>query len=445
MFESLAEKLTTAFARLRGQGRLTADDINDALRQVRLALLEADVNFRVVKDFVARVRDRATGQEVLESLNGVQSVIRIVHDELTQLLGGAGVRLAFAPKPPTVIMLCGLQGSGKTTTCGKLAHWIRRQGRNPVLVACDIYRPAAVRQLEVVAEQVGAAIHLPKPGMTPQQIAVEAVTAAPRNGNDVVILDTAGRLHVDEPMMVELAEIKDLTKPHETLLVVDAMTGQDAVNFSQEFSSRLSIDGFIMTKLDGDARGGAALSIRSVVGAPIKFMGVGEKMDALDTFHPDRMASRILGMGDVLSLIEKAEQAVDQKRAQDLERRLRENRFDLNDYLEQMAQMRKMGPLESVLKMIPGMGHLKGSDVDERALARQEAIVRSMTLQERADPAILNGSRKRRVAAGAAVTVQDVNKFLQQFDAVRGMIRQMMGSEARAKRKPGGLRSPFRR
>ena len=445
VFESLSEKLQGVFARLRGSARLTEQDVAEALREVRIALLEADVHFRVVKEFLARVKERAAGQEVLGTLTGAQTVVKIVHDELVQMLGGEATALSFAEKPPTVLMLCGLQGSGKTTTCAKLGAWMRRQGRNPLLVACDIYRPAAVKQLQVLGEQLKMPVYTGAAGEKPPAIAMAARRHAGAHGNDVVILDTAGRLHIDDAMMQELEQIQSNVMPTETLLVVDAMTGQDAVNFAQEFGRRLSVNGLVMTKLDGDARGGAALSVRSVTGIPIKFVGVGEKLDALDSFHPDRMASRILGMGDVLSLIERAEQAVDAEKAAELERHLRENRFDLNDFLEQLQQMRRMGPLDSLVKMLPGMGHLRDVQVDERALARQEAIVRSMTPEERSDPSILNGSRKRRVALGSGVTVVEVNQFLKQFEAMRQMIRQMLGTEAALKKKRRGKLALFRR
>lgn len=442
MFESLTEKLQGVFARLRGRGRLTEQDIQEALREVRLALLEADVNYRVVKDFLQRVKDAAAGQEVFESLTGAQTVIRIVHSELTRLLGGETERLVFAPRPPTILMLCGLQGSGKTTTCGKLAQWVRRQGRHPLLVAADIYRAAAVKQLEVLGEQLKVPVLKGEPGQRPPDIAASAITHARAHGQDVVIVDTAGRLHIDEEMMAELEDIKAAIQPHEILLVVDAMTGQDAVTFATEFHSRLAVTGLIMTKLDGDARGGAALSIRAVTGVPIRFVGLGEKLDNLEPFHPDRMASRILGMGDVISLIEKAEETVDQRRAAEMERRLREDRVDLNDYLEWMQQLRRMGPLEQVLGMIPGMGRLGRVEVDEKAMARQEAIVRSMTPEERENPAIIGGSRKRRIAAGCGLTVQDVNQFLRQFESMRQMVRQMMGA-SRGGRKRRSFRLPF--
>jgi signal recognition particle subunit SRP54 len=440
MFESLSDKLQGVFAKLRGKGRLSEADVNEALREVRLALLEADVNFRVVKDFVARVRERAVGQEVLEALSGAQTVVKIVHEELTGLLGGAGMQVLFAPRPPSVFMLCGLQGSGKTTTCAKLALWARKQGRNPLMVACDIYRPAAVHQLVVLGKQINMPVYTAAEGMKPPQIAQDAVRHAAQNGCDVVVLDTAGRLHIDDAMMQELQDIKGIVHPNEILLVVDSMTGQDAVNFATEFHSRLAVDGFVMTKLDGDARGGAALSIRSVTGVPIKLFGVGEKLDALEPFHPDRMATRILGMGDVLSLIEKAQESVDTQKAAELERHIRENRFDLNDFLDQLQQMRRMGPLDQILGMIPGMNKLKGVEINEKDLARPEAMVRSMTEDERSDPSILNGSRRRRIAEGSGVTVQELNQFLTQFQQMRQMIRQMLGSEARVKKKKRLLR-----
>jgi signal recognition particle subunit SRP54 len=427
MFESLSEKLQGVFSRLRGKGKLSEADVSEAMREVRLALLEADVNFKVVKEFVGKIKDRAVGAEVMEGLNPAQAVVKIVHDELIALLGDADTRLAFAPRPPTIIMLCGLQGSGKTTTCGKLAHWMRRQGRNPLLVACDIYRPAAIKQLQVLGEQLKMPVFTMGDQVRPPEIARSAVKHAADNGNDIIILDTAGRLHIDDDMMRELEQVKATVQPTETLLVVDAMTGQDAVNFATEFHGRLAVNGFIMTKLDGDARGGAALSIRSVTGVPIKFIGVGEKLDALDSFHADRMAQRILGMGDVLSLIERVQATVDEKKAAELEQSLRQGKFDLNDFLEQMQQMKKLGPLDQILKMLPGMGALKDGQIPEKEMARKEALVKSMTLAERADPSLLNGSRKRRVAAGAGVTVQEINEFLKQFEMMRQVIKQMTG------------------
>lgn len=443
MFENLTDKLQAVFSRLRGRGRLTEQDVNEALREVRLALLEADVNFRVVKEFVQHVREQAVGQEVFESLSGAQTVVRIVHAELTRLLGGADARLNFAPRPPTVIMLCGLQGSGKTTTCGKLAAWMRKQGRHALLVACDTYRPAAIRQLQVLGEQLKVPVYVGNEGTAPPDIAAEAVRHAARNGQDVVIVDTAGRLHIDEAMMSELDMVKQRVSPNEILLVVDAMTGQDSVTFASQFHERLEVSGFVLTKMDGDARGGAALSIRNVTGVPVKFVGMGEKLDSLEAFHPDRMASRILGMGDVMSLIEKAEETFDQKKAVEMERKLRESRFDLNDFLEQMQQVRRMGPLEQVLGMIPGMGNMRNMKVDEHQLARQEAIVRSMTPEERADPSILNGSRKRRIAVGCGQSVQAINQFLNQFETMRQMVRQMMGGQARGKKRRPSLRLPM--
>jgi signal recognition particle subunit SRP54 len=435
MFESLADKLQNVFSRLKGKGKLSEQDVNEALREVRLALLEADVNFKVVKDFIGRIKERAIGVEVLEGLNPVQAVVQIVNEELISLLGGADSRVQFAPRPPTIIMLCGLQGSGKTTTCGKLAHWMRRQGRNPLLVACDIYRPAAIKQLQVLGEQLKVPVFTMGDQVKPPEIARSAVRHADQNGNDVVILDTAGRLHIDEELMKELEQVKAADQPTEILLVVDAMTGQDAVNFALQFHEQLAVDGFIMTKLDGDARGGAALSIRSVTGVPIKFVGVGEKLDALDSFHPDRMASRILGMGDVLSLIERVQETVDAKKAAEMERHLREGRFDLNDFLEQMQQMKRMGPLDQIMKMIPGMGQLKDVEIPEKQMKRQEALVQSMTAEERSDPTLLNGSRKRRIAMGAGVSVQEINEFLKQFEMMRQMIRQMTGGMGMKKKK----------
>ncbi len=442
MFGNLSDKLQSVFDRLRGRGRLSEQDVNDALREVRLALLEADVSFRVVKEFVAAVREQAVGGQVFESLSGAQTVIRIVHGEMVRLLGATEARILFAPRPPTVIMVCGLQGSGKTTTCGKLANWARRQGRNPMMVACDIHRPAAIRQLQVLGKQLNVPVYSGAEGTPAPQIAADALKESRKTGSDVVILDTAGRLHIDEAMMQEVSEVRKQASPAEVLLVVDAMTGQDAVGMAQKFHEQVELTGFILTKLDGDARGGAALSIRSVTGVPVKFIGDGEKLDALEVFHPDRLASRILGMGDVLSLIEKAQEAVDEKKALELARNLRENRFDLTDYLEQMQNMRKMGPLSQVIGMIPGMSKLKDVEVDEKAFARQEAIVLSMTVAEREDPAIINASRKRRIAAGCGGTVQEVNQFLRQFDAMRQMMKQMMGADGVLRRKKGKFRLP---
>lgn len=446
MFDSLSDKLQNVFSRLRNRGRLSEADVADALREVRMALLEADVNYRVAKDFVARVRERASGQDVIESLSGVQTVIKIVHDELTALLGGENAQVTFAPKPPTVLMLCGLQGSGKTTTCGKLGLWARKQGRNPLLVACDVYRPAAVLQLQVLGQQLHLPVYAAEDGTRPPDIARQAIRYAADHGSDVVILDTAGRLHIDEPMMQELQNIQRTVPPTETLLVIDAMTGQDAVNVAEQFHDKLTVDGFVLTKLDSDARGGAALSVRAVTGLPIKLIGIGEKLEALEPFHPERMAQRILGMGDVMSLIEKAQEAIDVKQAAVLQQSLRENRLDLNDFLEMMQTMRKLGSPSQIMGMLPGMGHLKDVEVDESQIGRFEAMVRSMTPAERSDPGILNGSRKRRVALGSGVAVQDLNRFLSQFDQMRQMIRKMMGSEAAFhKSKKKRIRLPFGR
>ncbi len=426
MFESLSDKLQDVFKRLRSKGPLTETDVAEAMREVRLGLLEADVNFKVVKDFTARVRERAVGVEVLEGLHPAQQVIKIVDEELTGLLGGEQSPLLFAPKAPTVIMLCGLQGAGKTTHAGKLARMLKKQGRNPMLVAGDIYRPAAIKQLQVVGEQVGTPVFT-LDGAKPEQIAREGVAEATRKGYDVVILDTAGRLQIDEALMQELERVKAATAPTEILLVVDAMTGQEAVNVAQGFNEKLNVTGFILTKLDGDTRGGAALSIKGVTGLPIKFVGVGEKMDALEIFYPDRMASRILGMGDVLTLIERAEEAIDQKKAAELEKKFRANKFDFEDYLDQMRQMRKMGPLDQILKLIPGLGGSEAlknmPQIDESHLAQIEGIILSMTPGERHEPGIINGSRRRRIAAGSGRTVQDVNRLLTQFEQMKKMMR----------------------
>ncbi len=437
MFDSLADKLQDVFQRLRSKGALTEADVAEALREVRLGLLEADVNFKVVKDFVGRIRERSVGVEILEGLHPAQQVIKIVDEELTALLGGEQAPLTFSPRPPTIIMLCGLQGAGKTTHAGKLALMLRKQGRNPMLVAADIYRPAAIRQLQVVGEQVKTPVFT-LDGAKPDVIAREGVAEAGRKGHDVVILDTAGRLQIDEALMQELQRIKAVVAPHEILLVVDAMTGQEAVNVAQGFNEALDVTGFILTKLDGDTRGGAALSIKSVAGRPIKFVGVGEKMDALEVFHPDRMASRILGMGDVLTLIERAEGALDQKKALELEKKLRANKFDFEDYLEQMRQMRKMGPLDQILKLIPGLGGagaLKDLAIDESHLAHIEAMILSMTVQERREPGLINGSRRRRIATGSGRTIQDVNRLLTQFEQMKKMMRGLTNME------PGGMPS----
>ncbi len=446
VFDNLTDRLQDLFSRLRGKGKLSEEDVKEALREVRLALLEADVNFKVVKEFIARIQERATGTEVFEALTGAQTVVKLVHDELIELLGGEQTKFEFELKPPTIVMMCGLQGSGKTTTCGKLAMWSRKQGRNPLLVACDIYRPAAIKQLEVLGKQLNIPVYSPSEGVAPPEIARQAVRNAAERGLDVIILDTAGRLHIDEELMQELENIRKAVQISQILLVVDAMTGQDAVNFAQEFHSRLQTDGIVMTKLDGDARGGAALSTRSVTGVPIKFIGVGEKLDALEPFYPDRMASRILGMGDVLSLIERAQESIDETKAKELEQRLKQNQFDLNDFLEQLQQMKKMGPLENILKMLPGVGSaMKDVQVDDSILARQEAIVRSMTLEERSDPSLLNGSRKRRISRGSGMTVQEINQFLTQFEQMRAMVKQFMGKGGMMNKMNKKRRMPFSR
>ncbi|MCC6445082.1 MAG: signal recognition particle protein [Armatimonadetes bacterium] len=442
MFESLSDKLQNVFKRLRGKGTLNEQDVAEALREVRLAFLEADVNFKVVKDFVARVRERAVGLELVESLSPAQHVIKIVHEELTALLGGTDAKLATASRPPTVVMLCGLQGSGKTTTIGKLGLQLHKQGRRPLLVAADIYRPAAIKQLQVIGEQVNLPVFTLGDKQDPVNIVKAAIGSAQTHGNDIILLDTAGRLHIDGEMMEELKRVKAAVSPQETLLVVDAMAGQDAVNVAQQFNELLDVTGFVVTKLDGDARGGAALSIKYVTGKPIKFVGISEKMDGLESFHPERMASRILGMGDILSLIEKAESAIDEKKAMELEKKIRQNQFDLQDYLDQLREMKKMGPLDQILGMIPGLGGMKKPEVDEKQMGRVEAIILSMTPQERQDPGIINGSRRRRIAYGSGTSVQDVNQLLNQFEQMRKLIRSLTGEGGKGGKKK---RPPFPR
>ena len=442
-FEGLSEKLNSVFKGLRGKGRLTEEDIKLAMREVRMALLEADVSYKVVKDFVARVSERAVGAEVLDSLTPAQQVIKIVNEELTALMGGANARLTFANNPPTVVMMVGLQGAGKTTNVAKLAGLLRRQGKRPLLAACDVYRPAAITQLQVVGAQLGLPV-FEMGQIDPVTIAVEAVKYARDHGNDIVFLDTAGRLHIDEQLMDELKRVKAAVKPNEILLVVDAMTGQDAVNAATAFDEALGIDGVVLTKLDGDARGGAALSVKAVTGKPIKFAGVGEKLDAIEVFHPDRMASRILGMGDVLTLIEKAEAAVDEKKAQELAEKLKKNRFTLTDYLDQLNSMKNMGSLQELAGMVPGLDAkaLAGAKIDEKAMAHTEAIILSMTPAERENPSILNSSRKRRIAAGAGVGVVDINRLLKQFEMMQTMARQLSGKKMKRFQRGGG-KMPF--
>jgi len=428
-FEGLSDKLQRAFKKLTGKGKLNEQNIKDAMREVRMALLEADVNYVVVKDFIKKVSERCVGTEILSSLNAGQQVVKIVNEELTLLMGGANARLTWSSALPTVYMLCGLQGSGKTTMAGKLAGYLQKQGKKPLLAACDIYRPAAIKQLQLVGEKVKVPV-FEKGTQDPVLTSKQAVEHARYYGNDVLILDTAGRLHVDEVLMEELENIKKAVKPQEILLVVDAMTGQDAVNVASAFNDKLSIDGVIITKLDGDTRGGAALSVRAVTGKPIKFAGTGEKMDAIEPFHPDRMASRILGMGDVLTLIEKASEAMSAEEAQAQTKNKNMQDMSLDDFLEQMQQLKKMGPLQNVLGMLPGIGSkLKGVEIDDNAMKKPEAIIRSMTRKERARPDILNASRRKRIAAGAGVTVQDVNQLMRQFDQMRKMMKQMMGDK----------------
>lgn len=442
VFGNLSEKLSEAFKKFRSKGKLTEADVRAGMREVKLALLEADVNFKVVKAFVNSVTERAVGADVLESLMPAQQIIKIVNEELTNLMGGTNSKLTIASAPPTVVMMCGLQGSGKTTHSGKLAGMYKKQGKNPLLAACDIYRPAAIEQLKVVGSKLDIPVFEMGDKVSPVKIAKEAVAFAKKNGHDMVFLDTAGRLHVDEKLMGELKEIKDEVNPTEILLVVDAMTGQDAVNVAQSFNDLLDITGVIVTKLDGDTRGGAALSIRYVTGKPIKFVGMGEKLDQIEAFHPDRMASRILGMGDMLSLIEKAEQAYDEKKAAELEKKMRENSFTLSDFLDQFAQIRNMGSMESLLGMIPGIkpGALKDAQIDEKIIDRYEAIIRSMTQKERDNPDIINASRKKRIAAGSGNSVEEVNKLLKQFDSTRKMMKQF--SSGRFGKK-GKFKLPF--
>ena len=433
-FEGLSEKLQNAFKKLTGKGKLTEQNIKDAMREVRMALLEADVNYLVVKDFIKRVTERCIGAEILANLNAGQQVIKIVNEELTSLMGGSNAKLTWSSSVPTIYMLCGLQGAGKTTMAAKLAGYLLKQGKKPMLAACDIYRPAAIKQLQVVGEKVGVPV-FEKGTQSPVKTAQEAIDYARYYGRDVLIIDTAGRLHVDEALMQELQEVKATVRPQEILLVVDAMTGQDAVNVAKSFDEKLSIDGVIITKLDSDTRGGAALSVRAVTGKPIKFAGTGEKLGDIEPFHPERMASRILGLGDILTLIEKAAATADEEAAAKLAAKKNPADFDLSDFLDQMKQIRKMGPLQNVLGMLPGIGSkLKDVEVDEKAFKKPEAIINSMTLKERHNPGILNASRRKRIAAGAGVTVQDVNALIRQFEQMQKMVKQMMGNKRGALR-----------
>ena len=433
-FEGLSEKLQGVFKGLKGKGSLTEADINAAMREVKLALLEADVNFKVVKEFVASVKEKALGEDVMASLTPGQQIIKIVNDELTDLMGGAGSKLTYSPKGFTVLMMVGLQGTGKTTTCGKLAYYLKKNGKKPMLCACDIYRPAAIDQLEVVGKSVDTPVFTMRDCRQPEKIAAAAVKEAEKKGCNVLIVDTAGRLQIDEELMDELAVLKKEIKPHEILLVVDALTGQDAVNAAEGFNDKLGIDGIIMTKMDGDSRGGAALSAKKVTGRPIKFVGMGEKFDALEPFHPERMASRILGMGDMMTLIEKAQEDYDEKKAAELEKKMRKNKFTLEDFLEQMGQIKKMGGIAKIMDMMPGMNNkaAKGVDIEksEKEFIQMEAIIQSMTKEERENPSILNASRRKRIAAGSGQSVTKINQLVKRYDEARKMMKSFM--------KPGG-------
>ncbi len=424
-FEGLSSRLQEITRKFKGKARVTESDLKDMLREVKLALLEADVNYKIVKDFITCINEKALGQDVLKSLTPGQQVVKIVKDELVELLGGTESKINFNPNPPTVIMLVGLQGSGKTTTAGKLANLLRKQGKNPLLVACDVYRPAAIKQLQVVGKQLNIPVFSNEESKDVVHIAKQAMNLAISKLNDVVIIDTAGRLHIDEELMQELKNLKTNLKPYEILLVVDAMTGQDAVNVATSFNEEIGIDGVILTKLDGDTRGGAALSVKKVTGRPIKFAATGEKLSDIEVFHPERMAGRILGMGDVLSIIEKAEEAFDEEEALKLEQKLRKQEFDLDDYLTQLRQMKKMGSFSAILKMIPGMNALKDVKIDDKEFVRIEAMICSMTKKEKRNPKILNGSRRKRIADGAGVTVQQVNKFMNSFEMTQKMMKKM--------------------
>ncbi|ABR48898.1 signal recognition particle protein [Alkaliphilus metalliredigens QYMF] len=444
IFEGLADKLQNTLQKLKGKGKLTENDVAEAMREVKLALLEADVNFKVVKDFVKIVKERATGSEVFESLTPGQQVIKIVNEELTELMGTTQSKITFSSKPPTVIMLVGLQGAGKTTTSGKLAGYLKKQGKRPLLVAGDIYRPAAIKQLEVVGSQVDVPVFTLGDQISPVDIAKAGVEHGIKHGNDVVLIDTAGRLHIDDTLMDELKDIKTTVKPQEILLVVDSMTGQDAVNVAEHFDTKLGVDGIILTKLDGDTRGGAALSVRAVTRKPIKFVGLGEKLNDLEPFHPDRMASRILGMGDVLSLIEKAQVSFDEKKAKELENKIKTQQFTFEDFLEQLQQVQSMGPISQLLEMIPGAGgkQMKNLEVDEKELVHIQAIIQSMTTGERKTPTIINGSRRKRIAKGSGTSVAQVNRLIKQFDQTKKMMKQFTDMEKTMK-KGGKFKMPF--
>jgi signal recognition particle subunit SRP54 len=441
-FEGLSDKLSNVFKKLKSKGKLDENDIKLAMREVRIALLEADVNYKVVKDFVKTVSERAVGADVLESLTPAQQVIKIVKDELVSLMGSENARIEFPSKPPCVVMMCGLQGSGKTTHSAKLGRYFKEHGHRPLLVACDIYRPAAIEQLKVVGEKAGVEV-FERGQISPVEIAKQAISYAKDHGNDLVILDTAGRLHIDEVLMKELQDIAATVTVNETLLVVDAMTGQDAVNVAKSFNEALEISGVILTKLDGDTRGGAALSVLAVTGKPIKFSGIGEKIEDLEPFHPERMASRILGMGDVLTLIDKAQETMDESKTLEMVDKLKQNAFDMNDLLDQMEQIQKMGPIKQLLGMMPGMNKIKEEDIDEKAMDRTKALITSMTKEERANPKIINPSRKRRIAAGSGMKVEDVNRLLKQFETMQKLMKQLGGGGKKKRRRfpmmPGGM------
>ena len=444
-FDGLGDKLQDIFKRMKGQGKISEKDLKAVMREVKMALLEADVNYKVVKQFIDKVNSRAVGEEVMESLTPGQQVVKIVHDELTELLGGVQSKLIISPKPPTVIMMVGLQGSGKTTTTGKLGRLLKKQGKRPLLAACDIYRPAAIKQLQVLGEQLDIPVFTLGDQVSPVDIAKGALAHAKSHGNDIVILDTAGRLHIDEVLMEELRQVKEAVEPTEILLVVDSMVGQDAANVAASFNELLDISGVILTKLDGDTRGGAALSIKTVTGKPIKFAGMGEKLDALEPFHPDRMASRILGMGDVLTLIEKAQENIDQQKAEELQKKMMKAEFTLEDYLAQMDQLKDMGNINSMMEMIPGMSKnkLKDLQVSDKDLAQTKAIILSMTVEERRNPKIINGSRRKRIAAGSGMKVQDVNRLLKQYDQSQMLMKQFAGMATGKKGKKGKRKLPF--
>ncbi len=445
-FEGLADRLQNTIQKIRGKGKVNEADVKEMMREVRLALLEADVNFKVVKEFVKKVSERAVGQEVMQSLTPGQQVIKVVKEELTNLMGGEQSKIAVSNRPPTVIMMVGLQGAGKTTTTGKLANLIRKKyNRNPLLVAADIYRPAAIKQLETLGKQLSMPVFSLGDQVSPVEIAKQAIQKAKEDHHDYVLIDTAGRLHVDEALMGELKDIKELANPDEIFLVVDAMTGQDAVNVASSFNEQLGLTGVVLTKLDGDTRGGAALSIRSVTNTPIKFIGLGEKMDAIEPFHPERMASRILGMGDVLTLIEKAQANVDEAKAKELEQKMRTASFTFDDFLDQLGQVRNMGPLDELLKMMPGANKIKGLNnlqIDEKQISHVEAIIQSMTKEEKTHPEIINAGRRKRIAKGSGTSVPEVNRLLKQFEDMKKMMKQMSGMQGKAKKK-GGFKLPF--